>query len=92
MNRSANTWIEQWLMKLKERHREVICRRFGLLGYEATTLRAISDEIGLTRERIRQIQVDALKKLRIMLEQDGMSFTDLPDRFTADATITSQAA
>lgn len=92
LNKSANDWIEQWLMKLKDRHREVICRRFGLLGYEATTLRAISDEIGLTRERIRQIQVDALKKLRIMLEQDGMSFRDLPDRFTADARVTSQAA
>ncbi len=92
LNDNANKWIEHWLMKLKARHREVICRRFGLLGYEATTLRAISDEIGLTRERIRQIQVDALKKLRTMLELEGMSFNDLPDRFTADARVTSQAA
>jgi len=91
-NGHAAEWIEGWLMDLKERHREVICRRFGLLGYEATTLRAISDEIGLTRERIRQIQVDALKKLRIMLDQQGYSFEDLPDRFTISAYETQQAA
>lgn len=92
LNGAASDWIEGWLLKLKDRHREVICRRFGLLGYEATTLRAISDEIGLTRERIRQIQVDALKKLKIMLDQEGYTFEDLPDRFTASAFETQQAA
>lgn len=91
-NGHAAEWIEDWLLKLKDRHREVICRRFGLMGYEATTLRAISDEIGLTRERIRQIQVDALKKLRIILDQEGYSFEDLPDRFTHSAYETQQAA
>ena len=52
----ATNWIEEWLFQLTDRHREVICRRFGLLGHEATTLRDISEQIGLTRERIRQIQ------------------------------------
>ena len=37
-------------------------RRFGLFGYEAETLEQIGEEIGLTRERVRQIQIDALKE------------------------------
>lgn len=85
-------WIEEWLYELTDRHREVICRRFGLLGHEATTLRAISEEIGLTRERIRQIQVDALKRLRGLLDEQGFNFEDLPDRFTVSAYATECAA
>ena len=88
----ATKWIEAWLFELTERHREVICRRFGLLGHEATTLRAISEEIGLTRERIRQIQVDALKRLRVLLDEQGFSFEDLPDRYTVSAYETECAA
>ncbi|UTV30041.1 RNA polymerase sigma factor RpoS [Photobacterium atrarenae] len=49
---------------LNERDKEIICRRFGLLGYEAQTLQQVADEVGLTRERIRQLQVNSLKKLR----------------------------
>ena len=78
--------------ELTDRHREVICRRFGLLGHEATTLRAISEEIGLTRERIRQIQVDALKRLRVLLDEQGFSFEDLPDRYSVSAYETECAA
>lgn len=88
----TTNWIEQWLFQLTDRHREVICRRFGLLGYESTTLRAISEEIGLTRERIRQIQVDALKRLRVLLDEQGFSFEDLPDRYTISAYETECAA
>jgi len=88
----ATNWIEEWLYELTDRHREVICRRFGLLGHEATTLRAISEEIGLTRERIRQIQVDALKRLRVLLDEQGFSFEDLPDRYSVSAYETECAA
>jgi RNA polymerase nonessential primary-like sigma factor len=88
----ATNWIEEWLFQLTDRHREVICRRFGLLGHEATTLRAISEQIGLTRERIRQIQVDALKRLRCILDEQGFSFEDLPDRYSISAYESECAA
>ncbi len=47
-------------------------RRFGLRGHEASTLEQVGEEIGLTRERVRQIQVEALKKLRRMLDKQGL--------------------
>ncbi len=48
-------------------------RRFGLHGYENCTLEQVANELGVTRERVRQIQMDALKRLRIILEKDGFS-------------------
>lgn len=87
----TSDWIEEWLLKLSDRHREVICRRFGLMGYDASTLRVISDEIGLTRERIRQIQIDAIKRLRSLLDEFGLSFDDLPEKFSVSAYETSNA-
>lgn len=49
--------IVKWLFELNAKQREVLARRFGLLGYEAATLEDVGREIGLTRERVRQIQV-----------------------------------
>ena len=43
------------------------------LGYEPATLEDVGREIGLTRERVRQIQVEALRRLRDMLTQQGLS-------------------
>jgi RNA polymerase nonessential primary-like sigma factor len=48
-------------------------RRFGLHGHRRATLEQIGDEIGVTRERVRQIQLDALRNLRTMMEHDGIS-------------------
>lgn len=48
--------IVKWLFELNAKQREVLARRFGLLGYEAATLEDVGREIGLTRERVRQIQ------------------------------------
>ena len=48
-------------------------RRFGLHGYSVSTLEEVGREIGVTRERVRQIQMDALKKLRKILEHEGIS-------------------
>ncbi len=62
-----------WLSELSGKQREVIARRFGLLGYEMSTLEEVGHEIGLTRERVRQIQVEALKRLRSMMEKEGLS-------------------
>lgn len=69
--------IDIWLNELNEKQREVISRRFGLRGYEPSTLEDVGAEIGLTRERVRQIQVEALRKLRLMLDKQGLSLDDV---------------
>lgn len=65
--------ISEWLSELTEKQREVVARRFGLRGYETSTLEEVGREIGLTRERVRQIQVEALKRLRDILEKQGLT-------------------
>lgn len=65
--------VVKWLNELNTKQREVLARRFGLLGYEASTLEDVGAEIGLTRERVRQIQVEALKRLRDLLGAQGLS-------------------
>ncbi|MGO3344672.1 MAG: RNA polymerase sigma factor RpoS [Marinomonas sp.] len=69
--------IEGWLNELNEKQCDVIIRRFGLRGFEPSTLENVGDEIGLTRERVRQIQVEALRKLRMMMDKQGLSLDDV---------------
>ncbi|KMV28887.1 RNA polymerase sigma factor RpoS [Photobacterium swingsii] len=69
--------IVAWLQELNPKQREVLARRFGLLGYEASTLEDVGREIGLTRERVRQIQVEGLRRLRDMLTHQGLSIESL---------------
>jgi RNA polymerase nonessential primary-like sigma factor len=61
--------VQHWLSMLTERHRIVIERRFGLNGHEIVSLGCLADELGLSPERVRQIQIDALKSLRNLLIQ-----------------------
>lgn len=65
--------IGGWLDQLNRKQREVIMRRFGLGGYEPSTLEEVGAEIGLTRERVRQIQVEALKAMRGIFERSGVN-------------------
>lgn len=65
--------VENWLNQLDTKQKDVIVRRFGLHGYERATLEQVGEELGLTRERVRQIQMDALKRLRRILENKGLS-------------------
>ena len=65
--------IGEWMGELNEKQREVVARRFVLGGYESSTLEEVGREIGLTRERVRQIQVEALKRLRDILEHHGLT-------------------
>ncbi|CUS49115.1 MAG: RNA polymerase nonessential primary-like sigma factor RpoS [Idiomarinaceae bacterium HL-53] len=65
--------IVEWLEELSPKQKEVLARRFGLLGYEPSTLEDVGREIGLTRERVRQIQVESLRRLREILQQQGLS-------------------
>ena len=66
--------ITDWLYQLSEKQREVICRRYGLCGYEHSTLEQVALELGVTRERIRQIQMDGLKRMKEIIEFNGFSF------------------
>jgi RNA polymerase nonessential primary-like sigma factor len=65
--------IALWLEELTDKQREVVSRRFGLRGFESSTLEEVGRAIGLTRERVRQIQVEALKRLRVIMETQGLS-------------------
>ena len=80
-NNDMNTHIIDWLGELNPKQREVLARRFGLLGYEPSTLEDVGREIGLTRERVRQIQVEALRRLKDILQQEGLSTESLFEQF-----------
>ena len=69
--------IEKWLNELNDKQREVVERRFGLNNREISTLEEVGADIGVTRERVRQIQVEALKRLRVILEKAGFSVDSL---------------
>lgn len=62
-----------WLDELNPKQKEVLARRFGLLGYEPSTLEEVGREINLTRERVRQIQVEGLRRLRETLVKQGLN-------------------
>jgi len=70
-------YVDEWLGLLPEKQREVIERRFGLRGREPSTLEQVGLDVGVTRERVRQIQVEALKRLRVILENRGFSLEAL---------------
>ncbi|MEP0354369.1 MAG: RNA polymerase sigma factor RpoS [Paraglaciecola sp.] len=74
--------IVKWLQELNPKQREVLARRFGLLGYEPSTLENVGLEIGLTRERVRQIQVEALRRLKDMLSHQGLNLDAIFNKFT----------
>jgi len=65
--------VDRWLDDLSEKQRDVIVRRFGLRGYEIATLEQVGAEIGLTRERVRQIQVEALRRMKEIMRNEGLS-------------------
>jgi RNA polymerase nonessential primary-like sigma factor len=72
-DQDIQTNLDHWLSKLNEKQREVVERRFGLHGYDHSTLEHVAQELGVTRERVRQIQMDALRRLRDVLEKEGFS-------------------
>jgi RNA polymerase nonessential primary-like sigma factor len=65
--------VHEWLDQLHERQRSVIERRYGLNGLEIHTLEQLAQSLDLTRERVRQIQIEALASLRKILRRSGLS-------------------
>ena len=72
-NAEIETYVREWLGQLNERQRSVIERRYGLNGSEIRTLEQLAQSLNLTRERVRQIQIEALASLRKILRRSGMS-------------------
>lgn len=76
-NDDVREHIDLWLEQLTEKQRAVVELRFGLHDREAATLEDVGTELGVTRERVRQIQIEALKRLRRILKREGFSLDAL---------------
>ena len=76
-NSDVQRHVENWLNQLTDRQSAVVERRFGLCGRDVATLEEIGAELGVTRERVRQIQIEAIKRLRQMLKREGFSLDTL---------------
>ena len=64
--------LEGWMQGLSARQRDVIARRYGLAERPVQSLAEIAQEIGVTRERVRQIQIEALARLRKLSATEGV--------------------
>lgn len=65
--------VQEWLNRLSDKQRYIIEQRYGLNGYETQTLEQLAASLDLTRERVRQIQLEALQTLRVILRCEGVS-------------------
>jgi RNA polymerase nonessential primary-like sigma factor len=72
LHHEAEALLQQGLRSLSEREREVLFGRFGLGEREPETLDLLAQRLGLTRERVRQIQIEALAKLKRNLARQGV--------------------
>lgn len=69
--------VHEWLSQLNDKQRWVIERRFGLNGCETFTLEDLALELQVTRERVRQIQMESLRLLRQLLRRRGVTKDEL---------------
>lgn len=69
--------VGDWVAELSTRHRRVVEARYGLNGQDVATLETLAREFGITRERVRQLQMEALVRLRQRLRQQGMDVRSL---------------
>ena len=66
-------YVHEWLGELPDKHRWVIERRFGLNDNDVATLEELAEHLGVTRERVRQIQLEGLQTLRRVLRRKGIA-------------------
>ena len=69
--------LTSWLEQLGEKQRQVLQRRYGLGGIETSTLEQIAADLNLTRERVRQIQAEAIDRLRRIIRRGGVTSDQL---------------
>jgi RNA polymerase nonessential primary-like sigma factor len=72
LHHELGSLVDGELLELSKREREVLTGRFGLYHREPETLEALAERLGLTRERVRQIQQEALNKLKRHLQRRGI--------------------
>jgi RNA polymerase nonessential primary-like sigma factor len=72
---AANELLEQWLDMLPKQQRIVVEHRFGLHGKGRRTLEEVGQLLGVTRERVRQVQLAALTRLREISRREGVMET-----------------
>lgn len=65
--------LQSWLAALTDKQRWVIEHRYGVNGSEVCTLEELAKDLDLTRERVRQIQIEAISALRVMIKRDGLT-------------------
>ncbi len=75
--RRRRTRIDEWLSSLSTSERAIIGQRYGLNGEEPQTLSSIGSRLGVTRERVRQIESAALAKLRTEIAQSALTPEDM---------------
>jgi RNA polymerase nonessential primary-like sigma factor len=72
-NAEIGSLVHTWISQLGDKQRTVIEYRYGINGCEIATLEELAERLGLTRERVRQIQLEALAQLRKILRRAGVS-------------------
>ncbi|QBJ78474.1 RNA polymerase sigma factor RpoS [Aquitalea sp. USM4] len=72
-NNQLELFVKEWLAQLNDKQCMVIERRYGLNGHEICTLEELAAALNLTRERVRQIQIEGLEQLRRILRRKGIS-------------------
>jgi len=72
-NAEIGSLVQAWIAQLNDKQRTVIEYRYGINNREIATLEELADQLSLTRERVRQIQLEALAQLRKILRRAGVS-------------------
>ncbi len=72
-NAEVESLVAEWIGMLNDKQRQVIEHRYGLNGREMATLEDLAERMSLTRERVRQIQIEALAQLRRILKRSGVT-------------------
>ncbi len=76
-NNSKKDIIFKWLTFLSDNEKTIIIRRYGLSGNDPETLESIGNDLGITRERVRQIEKRVLSKMRNLLATKKISLEEL---------------
>lgn len=76
---ASNRLLGHWLDQLSSQQREVVEHRFGLSGHGKMTLEEVGRLMGVTRERVRQVQIAALARLRDISSREGYREVPLID-------------
>lgn len=76
-NENTAELLSKWLNALNKQQKEVLSRRFGLEGYEGATLEEVAHIMGMSREKVRQIQEKSLRKLRDLARFIGVSSKEI---------------